>query len=76
MDGWSELQLWIRDRGIGLPNTENLFVPFYTTKATGSGIGLPLSRQIIEAHGGTLPVRNRFDGDGCEAEIRLPIQTR
>ena len=72
----AELQLWIRDRGIGLPSTENLFVPFYTTKATGSGIGLPLSRQIIEAHGGSLTLRNRFDGDGCEAEIRLPIQTR
>jgi two-component system, NtrC family, nitrogen regulation sensor histidine kinase NtrY len=70
----ADLELWIRDRGIGLPNTENLFVPFYTTKATGSGIGLPLSRQIIESHGGSLRLRNRSDGIGCEAEIRLPIQ--
>ena len=50
-------------------------MPFYTTKATGSGIGLPLSRQIIESHGGSLTLRNRSDGIGCEAEIRLPIQT-
>ncbi len=71
----AHLELWIRDRGIGLPKTENLFVPFYTTKATGSGIGLPLSRQIIESHGGSLTLRNRFDGDGCEAEIRLPVET-
>lgn len=74
---WSagaDLRLWIRDRGTGLPKTENLFVPFYTTKSTGSGIGLALSRQIIEAHGGTLILRNRSDEEGCEAEIRLPLQ--
>jgi nitrogen fixation/metabolism regulation signal transduction histidine kinase len=71
----ANLELWIRDRGIGLPKTENLFVPFYTTKEAGSGIGLPLSRQIIESHGGSLTLRNRFDGEGCEAEIRLPMET-
>jgi two-component system, NtrC family, nitrogen regulation sensor histidine kinase NtrY len=70
----ADLELWIRDRGSGLPKTENLFLLFYTTKATGSGIGLLLSRQIIESHGGCLTLRNRSDGDGCEAEIRLPIQ--
>ena len=67
------LQLWIRDRGIGLPDTQNLFVPFYTTKSTGSGIGLVLSRQIIESHNGHLTIQNRKDGPGCEVNIKLPI---
>ncbi len=67
------LQLWIRDRGIGLPDTENLFVPFYTTKSTGSGIGLVLSRQIIESHNGYLTIQNRKDGPGCEVNIKLPM---
>jgi two-component system, NtrC family, nitrogen regulation sensor histidine kinase NtrY len=68
-----ELQVWIRDRGIGLPDTENLFVPFYTTKSTGSGIGLVLSRQIIESHNGYLTIQNRKDGPGCEVNIKLPM---
>lgn len=68
-----DLQLWIRDRGIGLPDTENLFVPFYTTKSTGSGIGLVLSRQIIESHNGYLTIQNRKDGPGCEVGIKLPM---
>jgi nitrogen fixation/metabolism regulation signal transduction histidine kinase len=67
------LLLWIRDRGIGLPETQNLFVPFYTTKNTGSGIGLVLSRQIIESHSGYLALQNRQDGPGCEAFIKLPL---
>jgi nitrogen fixation/metabolism regulation signal transduction histidine kinase len=67
-----DLELWVRDKGIGLTQTENLFVPFYTTKQTGSGIGLLLSRQIVEAHKGTLLLRNRPDGPGCEVEIKLP----
>ncbi|HZI56349.1 MAG TPA: ATP-binding protein [Verrucomicrobiae bacterium] len=70
-----QLQLWIRDRGIGLPDTENLFVPFYTTKSTGSGIGLVLSRQIIESHNGYLTIQNRKDGPGCEVNIKLPMCT-
>lgn len=65
------LWLWIRDRGIGLPDTQNLFVPFYTTKATGSGIGLVLCRQIIESHNGYLTIQNRKDGPGCEVNIKL-----
>lgn len=68
-----DLEIIIRDEGIGLTQTENLFVPFYTTKKTGSGIGLLLSRQIIEAHKGTLVLKNRRDHSGCEVEIRLPL---
>jgi two-component system nitrogen regulation sensor histidine kinase NtrY len=63
----------IQDNGIGLTNPSNLFVPFYTTKPGGSGIGLALARQICEAHGGVLQVANRLDSPGCEAEIRLPL---
>jgi two-component system nitrogen regulation sensor histidine kinase NtrY len=63
----------ILDNGIGLSNPSNLFVPFYTTKPGGSGIGLALARQICEAHGGVLQVANRLDGPGCGAEIRLPL---
>jgi nitrogen fixation/metabolism regulation signal transduction histidine kinase len=67
-----DLEIWVRDTGIGLTETENLFVPFYTTKPSGSGIGLLLSRQIIEAHQGSLMLRNRSDRTGCEVEIKLP----
>jgi two-component system, NtrC family, nitrogen regulation sensor histidine kinase NtrY len=63
----------IQDNGVGLSNPSNLFVPFYTTKPGGSGIGLALARQICEAHGGVLQVANRLDGPGCGAEIRLPL---
>jgi two-component system nitrogen regulation sensor histidine kinase NtrY len=65
----------IEDNGIGLTNPSNLFVPFYTTKPGGSGIGLALARQICEAHGGVLQLRNRADGPGCAAEIRLPLRS-
>lgn len=64
----------IQDNGVGLINPSNLFVPFYTTKPGGSGIGLALARQICEAHGGLLQVANRQDGPGCGAEIRLPLR--
>ncbi len=66
------VELLIEDEGPGLPNTTNLFVPFFTTKAVGTGIGLVLSRQIAEAHGGTLTLQNRRSGHGCEARARLP----
>jgi signal transduction histidine kinase len=66
-----ELALWIRDEGVGLLDSANLFVPFYTTKETGTGIGLLLSRQVAEAHGGRLMIRNREDV-GCEVEIKIP----
>jgi two-component system nitrogen regulation sensor histidine kinase NtrY len=56
-----------------LPNTANLFVPFFTTKPNGTGIGLVLSRQIAEAHGGTLTLQNVAEGPGCEARLVLPL---
>ena len=75
--GWArqngQLVVCVTDQGLGLANTANLFVPFFTTKASGSGIGLVLSRQIAEAHGGTLTLENRDDVNGCEARLRLPL---
>ena len=68
-----QVEVWIRDEGPGLANTTNLFVPFFTTKVDGSGIGLVLSRQIAEAHGGTLSLENRAGLRGCEAVLRLPL---
>src|SRR3989440_474055 len=75
--GWTahngRLEVWVQDDGPGLADTVNLFVPFYTTKADGSGIGLALSRQIAEAHGGSLTLANRVPARGCEARVALPI---
>ena len=67
------VEIVVRDEGPGLSNTANLFVPFFTTKRGGSGIGLVLSRQIAEAHNGTLILRNAAKGPGCEAVISLPV---
>jgi nitrogen fixation/metabolism regulation signal transduction histidine kinase len=66
------LEVLIQDEGPGLSNTANLFVPFFTTKPGGSGIGLVLSRQIAEAHGGSLDLHNRPGVRGCEARLMLP----
>jgi nitrogen fixation/metabolism regulation signal transduction histidine kinase len=75
--GWRRegrsFELWIDDEGSGLTNASNLFVPFFTTKPGGSGIGLVLSRQIAEAHGGSLTLENRQDRRGCRAFLRLPM---
>jgi signal transduction histidine kinase len=67
------LSIVIADNGPGLTNPGNLFVPFYTTKKSGSGVGLVLARQIAEAHSGTLELRNRGDAQGCEAVVRIPL---
>jgi nitrogen fixation/metabolism regulation signal transduction histidine kinase len=66
----------VADEGPGLATTANLFVPFYTTKPSGTGIGLVLCRQIAEAHGGVLSLENRDDGRGCVARLRLPVTFR
>jgi nitrogen fixation/metabolism regulation signal transduction histidine kinase len=75
--GWSRqdsyLNVWIADDGPGISNPANLFVPFFTTKQGGTGIGLVLCRQIAEAHGGTLTLENRRGARGCEARLRLPL---
>jgi len=75
--GWerlgSTLEIQVADNGPGLSSTANLFVPFFTTKPGGSGIGLVLSRQIAEGHGGSLTLENREDGPGCIARLRVPV---
>ncbi len=74
--GWRRdgamVEICVEDQGQGLSSTSNLFVPFFTTKPGGSGIGLVLSRQIAEAHAGALSLENRDDGPGCIARLRLP----
>ncbi len=74
--GWRQarhhLEVWVEDEGPGLADTANLFVPFFTTKETGSGIGLVLCREIAEAHHGTLTLANRDGVTGCVARLTLP----
>lgn len=68
-----EVVLTIEDNGPGLLNPSNAFVPFYTTKPSGSGIGLALSRQIVEAHGGSIELHNRTEQRGCRVRVLLPL---
>jgi two-component system, NtrC family, nitrogen regulation sensor histidine kinase NtrY len=74
--GWREVgdcvEVFVQDEGPGIMNSTNLFVPFFTTKPAGSGIGLALSRQIAEAHNGSLMLANRSGRSGAEALLRLP----
>jgi two-component system, NtrC family, nitrogen regulation sensor histidine kinase NtrY len=76
--GWDHtdgyIEVWVQDEGPGIPNSANLFVPFFTTKPSGSGIGLVLSRQIAEAHGGSLVLENSQSHRGAEARLRLPTR--
>ncbi|MES2605237.1 MAG: ATP-binding protein [Pseudomonadota bacterium] len=65
------LTLLVSDTGTGIASRQNLFTPFYTTKSNGSGTGLSLCRQIVEAHGGELHLANRKDRAGCIVSISL-----
>jgi two-component system nitrogen regulation sensor histidine kinase NtrY len=67
------VEIWVEDSGAGIAETANLFVPFFTTKPEGSGIGLVLCQQIAENHGGSLALYNRDDRTGCIAIMRLPL---
>ena len=77
--GWQQnshrVSVYIEDEGPGLANVSNLFVPFFTTKPQGSGIGLVLGRQIAEAHGGTLTLEPRAGAKGARATVTLPSGT-
>ncbi len=71
--GAGNVEIWVEDNGAGIAEASNLFVPFYTTKPEGSGIGLVLCQQIAENHGGSLMLYNRDDRTGCIAILRLPL---
>ncbi len=68
------LRVRILDDGPGLPNPDNLFVPFFTTKPGGSGIGLVLSRQVAELHGGTVTLQERPGTRGAVASLEIPLR--
>ena len=67
-----QVEIAVEDNGPGIASAQNLFVPFFTTKPSGSGIGLVLCRQIAENHGGALTLENREAATGCVARLRLP----
>ena len=74
--GWAahngRLEVWVQDDGPGLADTVNLFVPFYTTKTNGTGLGLPIVQKIIVQHGGSVEVRNQPQR-GAEFIVSLPL---
>ncbi len=76
------VSIQVADNGVGLPEDRaRLFEPYVTTRAKGTGLGLPIVKKIIEEHGGTLTLRDAemFDGQshaGAMAEIRLPRSPR
>jgi len=72
-DADGAVEIVVEDDGPGIANPQNLFIPFFTTKPEGSGIGLVLCRQIAENHGGTLTLTNRADAAGTVARLRLPL---
>lgn len=69
----SRLIVQIVDNGEGIQNLDNLFTPYYTTKPSGSGVGLVFCQQVIEAHGGFLSITNRHNRSGCEVSMSLPV---
>jgi two-component system, NtrC family, nitrogen regulation sensor histidine kinase NtrY len=75
---WHVLGRWlaivVSDRGCGLPDGIDPFLPFVSSKPDGSGIGLALCRDVAEAHGGRLELVNRSDGPGCLARLTLPLE--
>jgi nitrogen fixation/metabolism regulation signal transduction histidine kinase len=72
-DDGSAVVVEVEDDGPGLARTDNLWVPFFTTKPHGTGIGLVLSREIVENHGGSISLQNRAGAKGCIASVRLPL---
>ncbi|MEI6705073.1 MAG: ATP-binding protein, partial [Deltaproteobacteria bacterium] len=72
--GGNEVVITIKDQGAGMDHETlaNLFMPFYTTKNEGTGLGMPISKKVIETHAGTLGIKSTH-GVGTEAEIRLPV---